>query len=71
MFLKFIKNRKLKRQKKELKWSDLYEIDNMSLQELSKNKKRYIRNSIVRIISGCLILVTSLLILVIFWNDIF
>ena len=68
---KLIEKRRLKKELKEKKLSDIYKIDSMSDEEFFHNKKKLLFLSIRRIILGVLIIIGSIIALICLWKTIF
>lgn len=71
----FVKDRiqkhKIKNEERKSKLLDVYGIEQMSYEEFSSKKRKLILYSIRRIVLGVLLLVATLLILILFWDNIF
>lgn len=64
-------SRRLKKERRRLRWSDPYKVSNMSDEDLFLQKKKILKGSILRICFGFLILAGIVVFLIFFWNDIF
>ena len=68
---KFREKRKLKKEIRNKKLLDVYGIDDMSDEDFLKNRKSLLVKSISRIVLGIGGVAGAIIILAIFWKDIF
>lgn len=66
-----IQKRRIRNEERKSKLLDVYGIEQMSYEEFSSKKRKLIFYSIRRIVLGVLLLMATLLILILFWDNIF
>lgn len=69
--MRFIEKRRLKRENRNKKMLDVYEIDEMSDDDFLDKRKSLLVKSILRIVLGVLGICGVVVVLAIFWKDIF
>lgn len=69
--MKFIEKRRLKKEERNKKMLDVYGIDDMSNEDFLSKRKSLLVKSIMRIIIGVLGICVVIVVLAIFWKDIF
>lgn len=69
--MRFIEKRRLKKEKRNKKMLDIYGIGDMSDEDFLSKRKSLLVKSIMRIVIGVLGICGVVVILAIFWNDIF
>lgn len=69
--MKFIEKRRLKKEERNKKMLDVYGIDAMSNEDFLSKRKSLLVKSIMRIIIGVLGICVVIVVLAIFWKDIF
>lgn len=69
--MKFIEKRRLKKEERNKKMLDVYGIDDMSNEDFLSKRKSLLVKSIMRIIIGVLGICWVIVVLAIFWKDIF
>lgn len=69
--MRFIEKRRLKRENRNKKMLDVYGIDEMSDEDFLDKRKSLLVKSILRIVLGVLGICGVVVVLAIFWKDIF
>lgn len=69
--MRFIEKRRLKRENRNKKMLDVYGIDEMSDDDFLDKRKSLLVKSILRIVLGVLGICGVVVVLAIFWKDIF
>lgn len=69
--MKFIEKRRLKKEERNKKMLDVYGIDAMSNEDFLSKRKSLLVKSIMRIIIGVLGICGVIVVLAIFWKDLF
>lgn len=66
-----LKMKKLKKMRKEKKWSDPYKIDSISDEDFNLNINKFKKMSVLRIVVGIMLLIVVLIIFWVLWDFIF